>query len=41
MGKATMLNHNKEATRRYATLDDGTARGVTETDPALVFETYG
>lgn len=41
VGKSTMLNHIKEPNRRYVTLDDGNARRLAETDPALFFETYG
>lgn len=41
VGKSTMLNHIKEAERRYVTLDDGNARRLASTDPALFFETYG
>ena len=41
VGKSTMLNHIKEPGRRYVTLDDGNARRLAETDPALFFETYG
>ena len=41
VGKSTMLNHIKEANRRYVTLDDGNARRLAITDPALFFETYG
>ena len=40
-GKSTMLNHIKEPERRYVTLDDGNARRLAATDPALFFETYG
>lgn len=41
VGKSTMLHHIKEANRRYVTLDDGNARRLASTDPALFFETYG
>ena len=41
VGKSTMLNHIKEANRRYVTLDDGKARRLAQTDAALFFETYG
>ncbi len=41
VGKSTMLNHICEPERRYVTLDDGNARRLAETDPALFFETYG
>lgn len=41
VGKSTMLNHIREPQRRYVTLDDGNARRLAETDPALFFETYG
>ncbi len=41
VGKSTMLNHIKENGRRYVTMDDGNARRLASTDPALFFETYG
>lgn len=41
VGKSTMLNHIREADRRYVTLDDINARRLAETDPELFFETYG
>ncbi len=41
VGKSTMLNHIKEADRRYVTLDDINARRLAETDVGLFFETYG
>ncbi|MBR6585116.1 MAG: ATP-binding protein [Firmicutes bacterium] len=41
VGKSTMLNHIKEPERKYVTLDDGNARRLASTDPALFFETYG
>ena len=41
VGKSTMLNHIKEDNRRYVTMDDGNARRLASTDPALFFETYG
>ncbi len=41
VGKSTMLNHIREENRRYVTLDDGNARRLASTDPALFFETYG
>ncbi|WP_281550015.1 ATP-binding protein [Murimonas intestini] len=41
VGKSTMLNHIREPERRYVTLDDGNARRLAITDPALFFETYG
>ena len=41
VGKSTMLSHIREPERRYVTLDDGNARRLAETDPALFFETYG
>ncbi|MCD8300275.1 MAG: AAA family ATPase, partial [Clostridiales bacterium] len=41
VGKSTMLNHIREKDRRYVTLDDGNARRLAVTDPALFFETYG
>lgn len=41
VGKSTMLNHLREPERRYVTLDDGNARRLASTDPALFFETYG
>ena len=36
-----MLNHIKEADRKYVTLDDRTARRLAQEDPELFFETYG
>ena len=39
-GKSTMLNHIKEADRKYVTLDDRTARRLAQEDPELFFETY-
>ncbi len=41
VGKSTMLNHIKDANRKYVSLDDMNARRLAETDPALFFETYG
>ncbi len=41
VGKSTMLNRIKGENRRYVTLDDGSARRLASTDPALFFETYG
>lgn len=41
VGKSTMLNHIKEADRRYVTFDDINARRLAETDVGLFFETYG
>ena len=41
VGKSTMLNHIREPERKYVTLDDGNARRLASTDPALFFETYG
>ena len=41
VGKSTMLHHIKGPERRYVTLDDGNARRIALTDPALFFETYG
>ena len=41
VGKSTMLHHIKEPSRRYVTLDDGNARRLALSDPALFFETYG
>ena len=41
VGKSTLLNHIKEAGRRYISLDDLNARHLAENDPALFFETYG
>ncbi|KIR01757.1 hypothetical protein P261_00571 [Lachnospiraceae bacterium TWA4] len=35
VGKSTMLNHIKENNRRYVTMDDGNARRLATTDPAL------
>ena len=40
-GKSTLLNHLREPGRGYVTLDDGNARRLATTDPALFFETYG
>lgn len=41
VGKSTMLHHIMEPERKYVTLDDGNARRLASTDPALFFETYG
>ena len=41
VGKSTMLHHLKEDSRRYVTMDDGNARRLASSDPALFFETYG
>lgn len=41
VGKSTMLNHIKEAERRYVSLDNMNARRLAQTDPELFFETYG
>lgn len=41
VGKSTMLNQIRTPERRYVTLDDGNARRLAATDPALFFETYG
>lgn len=41
VGKSTMLNHIRDGSRRYVTLDDGNARRLAISDPALFFETYG
>ena len=41
VGKSTMLNHIKEANRRYVSFDDRATRRLAETDPVLFFETYG
>ena len=41
VGKSTMMNHIKEDSRRYVTLDDFNARRLAESDPELFFETYG
>ena len=41
VGKSTMLYHIKDEKKKYVTLDDGTARRLAETDPALFFEAYG
>lgn len=41
VGKSTMLYHIREPQRKYVTLDDGNARRLAATDPALFFETYG
>ena len=40
VGKSTMLHHIKGQDRRYVTLDDGNARRIALTDPALFFEMY-
>ena len=37
VGKSTMMNHIRESSRRYVTLDDGRARHLAETDPSLFF----
>lgn len=41
VGKSTMLNHIREDSRRYVSLDDMNARRLAENDPELFFETYG
>lgn len=41
VGKSTMLNHIKEEKRKYVSLDDINARRLAETDPDLLFDTYG
>lgn len=41
VGKSTMLNHIKEANRKYVSLDDRNARRLAREDPDLFFETYG
>lgn len=41
VGKSTMLHHIMEPGRKYVTMDDGNARRLASTDPALFFETYG
>ena len=41
VGKSTMLNHIKEAKRRYVSFDDRAAKRLAETDPSLFFDTYG
>ena len=41
VGKSTMLHHIMEPERKYVTLDDGNARRIASSDPALFFETYG
>lgn len=41
VGKSTMLNHLREVSRRYVTLDDMNARRLAEQDAGLFFETYG
>ena len=41
VGKSTMMNHIREADRKYVTLDDFNARRLAENDPELFFETYG
>lgn len=35
VGKSTMLNHIKEANRKYVSLDDRNARRLAETDHTL------
>ena len=40
VGKSTMLNHIKEANRKYVSFDDRLARKLALEDPALFFETY-
>ncbi len=37
VGKSTMLNHIRGKEHRYVTLDDGNARRLAGTDPALFF----
>lgn len=41
VGKSTMLNHIREADRKYVTLDDINARRLAQSDVGLFFETYG
>ena len=41
VGKSTMLNHIKEQSRKYVSLDDRNARRLAHNDPDLFFETYG
>ena len=41
VGKSTMLNHIKEKSRKYVSLDDRNARRLAHNDPDLFFETYG
>ena len=41
VGKSTMLNHIKEANRKYVSFDDRLARKLALEDPALFFETSG
>ncbi len=41
MGRPTSRDKLGTISRRYVTLDDGNARRLAETDPALFFETYG
>ena len=41
VGKSTMLNHIKEANRKYVSLDDRNARWLAHEDPDLFFDTYG
>lgn len=41
VGKSTMLNHIKEANRKYVSLDDRNARRLAHEDVDLFFDTYG
>ncbi len=36
-----MLNHIKDDSRKYVTMDDWNAHRLAATDPSLFFETYG
>ena len=40
VGKSTMLNHIKEANRKYVSFDDWMTRKLATEDPSLFFETY-
>ncbi len=40
VGKSTMLNHIKEANRKYVSFDDRMIRKLATEDPSLFFETY-
>ena len=41
VGKSTLLNHIKDESRKYVTLDDRNALRLAQNDPSLFFETYG
>ena len=40
VGKTTMLKHLAESGRTYVTMDNGMARELAQSDPALFFQTY-